>query len=78
MTPSMFGAVRERADAASGRGQRFQQDAQAEMNVSRNSCRNEFQRKLFPVLEAVSKEKGIEVLLSAADAGVAGPKLDWT
>ena len=51
-------------------GQRFQQDAQAEINELSQQLQNEFQQKLFPVLEVVSKEKGIQVLLSAADAGV--------
>ena len=51
-------------------GQRFQQDAQAEINELSQQLQNEFQQKLFPVLEQVSKEKGIQVLLSAADAGV--------
>ena len=51
-------------------GQRFQQDAQAEINELSQQLQDEFQQKLFPVLEAVSKEKGIQVLLSAADAGV--------
>jgi outer membrane protein len=51
-------------------GQRFQQDAQAEINELSQQLQNEFQQKLFPVLEQVAKEKGIEVLLSAADAGV--------
>jgi Skp family chaperone for outer membrane proteins len=61
-------------------GQRFQQDAQAEINELSQQLQNEFQQKLFPVLEAVSKEKGIQVLLSAADAGVvwAEPGLDLT
>jgi Skp family chaperone for outer membrane proteins len=51
-------------------GQRFQQDAQAEINELSQQLQNEFQQKLFPVLEQISKEKGIQVLLSAADAGV--------
>jgi Skp family chaperone for outer membrane proteins len=51
-------------------GQRFQQDAQAEINELSQQLQNDFQQKLFPVLEQVSKEKGIQVLLSAADAGV--------
>jgi Skp family chaperone for outer membrane proteins len=51
-------------------GQRFQQDAQAEINELSQQLQGEFQQKLFPVLEAVSKEKGIQLLLSAADAGV--------
>src|SRR6185503_2706913 len=61
-------------------GQRFQQDAQAEINELSQQLQNEFLQKLFPVLEAVSKEKGIQVLLSAADAGVvwAEPGLDLT
>jgi Skp family chaperone for outer membrane proteins len=51
-------------------GQRFQQDAQAEINELSQQLQTEFQQKLFPVLEQISKEKGIQVLLSAADAGV--------
>ena len=51
-------------------GQRFQQDAQSEINELSQQLQGEFQKVLFPVLEAVSKEKGIQVLLSAADAGV--------
>ncbi len=30
----------------------------------------EFQKRLLPILEAISKEKGIQVLFSAGDAGV--------
>ncbi len=51
-------------------GQRFEQDAQAELNDLQQQLQQEFQRKLLPVLEAVSKEKGIQVLFSAGDAGV--------
>ena len=61
-------------------GQRFQQDAQAEINELSQQLQNEFQQKLFPVLDLVAKEKGIDVLLSAADAGMvwAAPGLDLT
>jgi outer membrane protein len=61
-------------------GQRFQQDAQAEINELSQQLQNEFQQRLFPVLDLVSKEKGIQILLSAADAGVvwADPALDLT
>jgi Skp family chaperone for outer membrane proteins len=51
-------------------GQRFEQDAQAELNDLQQQLQQEFQKKLLPVLEAISKEKGISVLFSAADAGV--------
>jgi outer membrane protein len=61
-------------------GQRFQQDAQAEINELSQQLQSEFQQKLFPILDLVAKEKGIDVLLSAADAGMvwAAPGLDIT
>jgi Skp family chaperone for outer membrane proteins len=61
-------------------GQRFQQDAQAEINEMSQQLQNEFQQKLFPILDLVAKEKGIDLLLSAADAGMvwAAPGLDLT
>jgi len=51
-------------------GQRFEQDAQAELNELQQELQQDFQKKLLPVLEAISKEKGIQVLFSAGDAGV--------
>jgi Skp family chaperone for outer membrane proteins len=51
-------------------GQRFEQDAQAELNELQQQLQQEFQTKLLPVLEAISKEKGLQVLFSAGDAGV--------
>lgn len=51
-------------------GQRFQQDAQAEINELNQQLQNEFQQKLIPVLADLAKEKGLEILFSAADAGV--------
>jgi outer membrane protein len=61
-------------------GQRFQQDAQAEINELSQQLQSEFQQKLFPILDLVAKEKGIDLLLSAADAGMvwAAPGLDLT
>jgi len=61
-------------------GQRFQQDAQSEINELSQQLQNEFQQKLFPILDLVAKEKGIDILLSAADAGMvwAAPGLDIT
>jgi outer membrane protein len=50
--------------------QRFQQDAQAEVTELQTQLQGEFQQKLFPVLYQMSKEKGLHLLLSAADAGV--------
>jgi len=61
-------------------GQRFEQDAQAELNELQQELQTDFQKKLMPVLEALSKEKGLEILFSAADSGViwAQPGLDLT
>lgn len=51
-------------------GQRFEQDAQAELNELQQELQQEFQKKLLPILEVISKEKGLHVLFSAGDAGV--------
>jgi Skp family chaperone for outer membrane proteins len=51
-------------------GQRFEQDAQSELNELQQQLQQEFQKKLLPILEAISKEKGLQVLFSAGDAGV--------
>jgi len=61
-------------------GQRFQQDAQAEINELSQQLQNEFQQKLFPILDLVAKDRGVDLLLSAADAGLvwAAPGLDLT
>ena len=50
--------------------QRFQQDAQAEINELQMELQNDFQKKLFPILIQLSQEKGLHVLLSQADAGI--------
>lgn len=50
-------------------GQRFQQDAQAEVNELQADLQNEFQKKLFPILQQISQEKGLHILLSLQDAG---------
>lgn len=61
-------------------GQRFEQDAQAELNELQQQLQADFQNKLMPVLEALSKEKGLQVLFSAGDSGViwAEPGIDLT
>lgn len=61
-------------------GQRFEQDAQAELTELQQQLQQEFQTKLMPVLETLSKEKGLQVLFSAGDSGViwAEPGIDLT
>jgi outer membrane protein len=61
-------------------GERFQQDAQAEVNELQQELQGDFQKKLFPLLQDLAKEKGLHALLSAQDAGViwADPGIDLT
>jgi Skp family chaperone for outer membrane proteins len=60
--------------------QRFEQDAQAEVNEMQQEVQQQFQQKLFPVLEQISQERGLHALFSAADTGFiwADPGLDLT
>ncbi len=50
--------------------QRAQQDADQELNELSQQLNVEFQRKLGPVIQQVSQEKGLSLLLSRADAGI--------
>ncbi|MBL8141714.1 MAG: OmpH family outer membrane protein [Acidobacteria bacterium] len=60
--------------------QRYTQDAQAEVQELQQELQNEFQRKLMPIIDAVAKEKNLQMVFSVADAGVvwAYPGLDVT
>jgi outer membrane protein len=80
MSEAARSALEKEIERQNVEGQRFQQDAQAEINELSQQLQNEFQQKLFPILDLVAKEKGIDLLLSAADAGMvwAAPGLDLT
>jgi outer membrane protein len=60
--------------------QRSQQDAQEEVQQLQADLQNTFQSKLYPVIQKVVAEKGIEVLFSQRDSGIvfANPALDLT
>jgi Skp family chaperone for outer membrane proteins len=57
---------------------RFQQDAQAEINELQNEVQADFVRKASPIIESIAKEKGLQLLFNAAEAGFAwaDPGLD--
>jgi outer membrane protein len=59
---------------------RFQEDANAEVQEMQQSLQAEFQEKLRPVVDAVVKELAIGLLFSAGDAGAiyVDPSLDIT
>jgi outer membrane protein len=60
--------------------QRFQQDAQAEINELQQEVQNDFVKKLQPVVDKIASEKGLHLLLNSAEAGLAwaAPGLDLT
>ena len=51
--------------------QRFQQDAQAEINELQTEVQSDFIKKVSPVLQAIANEKGLQMVFNAADAGLA-------
>jgi Skp family chaperone for outer membrane proteins len=60
--------------------QAFQQQAMQEVQQMQQGLQNEFQQKLFPVLQKMAQDKHLSMLLSSQDAGViwAEPGLDLT
>jgi outer membrane protein len=59
--------------------QRFQQDAQAEINELQNEVQQDFVKKITPILGQVASEKGLQLVFQV-DAGLAfvAPGLDLT
>jgi outer membrane protein len=55
--------------------QSAQEDAQAEATDLRNQMQAEFQDKLNPIIEALRKEKGLHIIFSIRDSGIAAADL---
>jgi Skp family chaperone for outer membrane proteins len=60
--------------------QRFNEDAQQEVQLLQNDLMGDFQTKLSPVIQQVALEKKLHMIFSAADAGLVwgDPGLDIT
>jgi Skp family chaperone for outer membrane proteins len=58
-------------------GERFQQDAEAEVGQLNQEVQSEFYQKLYPVLVALSKEKSIQVLFSGQSPAGVPPAVIW-
>jgi outer membrane protein len=60
--------------------ERFQQDAQAEINELQQEVQNEFVKKLSPIIEQLANEKGLHIVFNAVESGIAwaAPGLDLT
>ena len=59
---------------------RFQDDAQRELEETQRRELGELEKRIMPVIDAVAKEKNLQMVFSVADAGVvwAYPGLDVT
>jgi outer membrane protein len=60
--------------------ERFQQDAQAEINELQQEVQTEFVKKLSPIVEQLATEKGLHLVFNASESGIAWatPGLDLT
>jgi len=60
--------------------ERFQQDAQAEINELQQEVQNDFVKKLSPIVEQLAVEKGLHLVFNASESGIAwaAPGLDLT
>jgi len=60
--------------------ERFQQDAQAEINELQQEVQNDFVKKLTPIVDAIAVEKGLHLVFNASESGIAWftPGLDLT
>ena len=60
--------------------ERFQQDAQAEINELQQEVQNDFVKKLSPIVEQLAIEKGLHLVFNASESGIAWatPGLDLT
>ena len=67
-------------DRQTKEAERFQQDAQAEINELQQEVQNEFVKKLSPIIEQIATEKGLHMVFNAVESGIAWamPGLDLT
>ena len=80
MSEAARGQLEKEIERQQVEGQRFQQDAQAEVQELTNELQNEFIKKVTPILQQVATEKGLYALFNAQEAGFAwvDPGLDLT
>ena len=73
-------ALEKEIEKAQKDGERFQQDAQAEVNELQQEVQNDFFRKLQPIIGEIATEKQLHLVFNTADAGLAwaAPGLDLT
>jgi outer membrane protein len=67
-------------DRQTKEAERFQQDAQAEINELQQEVQNDFVKKLSPIIDQIAAEKGLQIVFNAVESGIAwaSPGLDLT
>jgi Skp family chaperone for outer membrane proteins len=50
-----------------------QEDAQVEQRQLTDDLQREFQQKLFPIVDAIAKEKSLHMVFSIQDSGILWP-----
>jgi Skp family chaperone for outer membrane proteins len=80
MSETARAALQKDIDRLTVEIQRFNEDAQNEVQALQNELMGDFQTKLAPVIERVAAEKKLEFIFSAADSGIVWiqPGLDIT
>ncbi len=71
MNEAARGQLEKEIERQQREGERFQQDAQAEINELQQEVQNEFLKRVQPVLDQVATEKGLHMVFNAAEAGIA-------
>ena len=80
MSETARAALEKDIERQTREGERFQQDAQAEINELQQELQLEFQKKILPIVQQLREEKGLQLLFSRADAGIVSwdPGIDLT
>ena len=71
MNDAARGQLEKEIDREQKEIERFQQDAQTEINELQQELQNEFLKKVNPLLDQVANEKGLLMVLNADTAGIA-------
>jgi len=80
MSEAARAALEKDVERETVEGQRFQQDAQAEVQELQNELEADFIKRVTPILAQVAADKGLQILFNAQQAGFAwvDPGLDLT
>ncbi len=80
MSEAARGQLEKEIERQQVEAQRFQQDAQAELNELQQELQADFIKKVTPILQQVATEKGLHAMFNAQEAGFAwvDPGLDLT